>query len=133
MVDACRKEKEIFRLDNFRTGWDFARFVWLVEQMGKETMIPVWPKYEDILQHLKKCLWARNLGAHECHSKQTENNYYTDSELDLLVRSAKLYLPQINPSKRGALTIKKKLKELEELLDSEDESEVAPIRREKRC
>lgn len=131
-MEACRKEKEIVRLDNFRAGWDFARFVSLVEQLGKETMTPVWPKYEDIQRHLKKCLSGRNLGAHECHSKQTEG-YYTDGELDLLVRSAKLYLPQINPSKRGALTIKKKLKELEELLDSEDESEVALIRREKRC
>jgi len=125
VVDTCRKEKQLTRLDNFGEGWDFARYVWLVEQLGKD-MSRTWPKYEEILHHLKRCLSGRNVGAHECHSKKTENNYFTDKELHLLVGSAGVYLPQIN-GKKGSAKIKRKLNELEMLLDSDDDSEVPSL------
>src|SRR5271170_3599633 len=120
VLEACRKEKAIDELDNFGAGWDFSRFVFLVEHFGKDSL--TWPKYDSIFQHLKRCLEGRNMGAHECHSQKTEDVYSNDVELNLLVQSAKTYIPQINSNRKESAKIRKKLRELEELLAPDDDS-----------
>jgi len=122
-VEACRKEKAITQLKNFGEGWDFSRFVTLVEGLGKDCSMP---RYDEILHALKNCRGGRNGGAHECFAKEKEEGY-TDEELSLLVRSARTYIPQINANKRDSAKIKKKLQELEALLSLDEDSDVPII------
>ena len=120
-MEACRKEKPITQLKNFGEGWDFSRFVTLVEGLGKDNPLP---KYDEILYALKNCRGRRNVGAHECYAKEIEGRY-SDEELSLLVRSARAYIPLINSDRRESAKIRKKLQELEELLSLEEDSDVS--------
>ena len=122
VVEAARKgDRKLPSLNNFGKGWDFSRFVCVVEGLiGKEQQTPrdPLPNLKHVATELTRLRQLQNEMAHP--------DYYTsgkvdlnDDELEVFISFEETYLPRINALKKGSaecIKIQEKLQELQRCL-----------------
>lgn len=113
--EAANKDpaKPLKRLNNFGEGWDFSRFVYLVEMM--ETANSPFPNHKEVYEHLKLLRTDRNATAHDDYVS-SEDREKSDDKLFEYISAARKYIPQINSLNEfgtKAAQIQRKLFELQ--------------------
>src|SRR5208282_2505878 len=86
----------------FGEGWDFSRFVYVVEGLiGKEQQVPrdPLPNLTHVATELTRLRQLRNDIAHPDYCTPGKLGL-NDDELEVIIRFAETYLPRINALKR---------------------------------
>ena len=115
-----KKDPGLPKLNIFIDGWDFSRFVYMVENMDPSEF----PNHVDISPALSRCRAMSNEFSHEDHSGLDKIGK-NDIELKVLIMEAHDYIPQVNGlGRRESQQLKERLKELQGFLFYDEHSEV---------